>query len=97
MAIWGLKYANVSTFIQNVSKFCSLAVLRGGFVKLHNLVHGLAGLTPLVHLLAVPIDHQVGAVPSDGLDLAIGASRFQKIDGRVLAKAAALVKCGRRK
>jgi hypothetical protein len=51
----------------------------------------------LVHLLAVPIDHQVGAVPSDGLDLAIGASRFQKIDGRVLAKAAALVKCGRRK
>ena len=87
MAGWGLKYANVSTFIQNVSTFCSLAVLRGSFVKLYNLIHSLTGLTPLVHLLGVMIDHLVGAMSGDGLNLTIGAASFQKVDGCVLAKA----------
>jgi len=75
-----LKYADVSTF-------CFLAVLRGGFVKLYNLVHSLTGLTSLVHLLGVVIDHLVGAMPGDGLNLTIGAASFQKVDGGVLTKA----------
>ena len=45
----GLKNANV-----NYSR--SLAVLRGGLFKLHNLVHSRAGLTLLVHLLGVMVD-----------------------------------------
>jgi len=45
----GHKWASVTTISKNVTTFCSLAVLRGGFVKFHNLFHGLTGLTPLVH------------------------------------------------
>ena len=87
MAVWGLKYANVTYFLTHVTYFCSLAVLRGGFVKLYNLVHSLTGLTSLVHLLGVVIDHLVGAMPGDGLNLTIGAASFQKVDGGVLTKA----------
>jgi len=49
----GPKNANVTYFPHNVTYFRSLAVLRGGFVELDNLVHSLAGLTSLVHHLAV--------------------------------------------
>ena len=87
MAGWGLKYAGATTFNKNVTTFCSLAVLRGGFVELYNLVHGLTGLTPLVHFSAVEINHLVGAVPGDGLNLTVGAASFQKVDGCVLTKA----------
>ena len=90
MAVWALKYASVTTFNENVTTFCSLAVLRGGFVELYNPVHSFTGLTSLVDLFAVPIDHLVGAMLGDGLNLTIGAASFQKIDGCVLAKA---VKC----
>ena len=64
-----------------------LAVLGSGFVKLYNLVHSFTGLTSLVHLLGVVIDHLVGAMPDDGLNLTIGAASFQKVDGGVLTKA----------
>ena len=87
MAGWGLKYASVTTFNEIVTTFCSLAVLRGDFVVLHNLVHSLTGLTPLVDLFAVPIDHLVGAMLGDGLNLTISAASFQKVDGCVLTKA----------
>ena len=66
--------------------FCSLAVLRGDFVKLYNLVHGLTGLTPLVHFFGIKINHLVGAMPGDGLNLTVGAASFQEVDGCVLAK-----------
>ena len=66
---------------------CSLAVLRGGFVKLDNLVHSLTGLTPLVQLLGVMIDHLVGAVAGNSLNLTVGAASFQKVDGGLLTKA----------
>ena len=87
VAVWGLKYADVSTFIQNVSTFCSLAVLRGSFVKLYNLIHSLTGLTPLVHLLGVMVDHLIGTVAGYSLGLTVGAASFQKVDGGVLTKA----------
>ena len=87
MAGWSLKYADANTFSHNVNTFCSLAVLRGGFVKLYNLVHSLTSLTPLVHLLSIVIDHPVGAVAGDGLNLTVGAASFQKVDGGVLTKA----------
>ena len=87
MVSWGLKDADVNYFFTHVNYFCSLAVLRGGFVKLYNLVHGLTGLTPLVHFFGIKINHLVGAVPGDSLNLTIGAARFQEIDGCVLTKA----------
>ena len=74
-------------FNKNVTTFCSLAVLRGGFVELYNLVHSLTSLTPLVHLLSIVVDHLVGAVAGDGLNLTVGAASFQKVDGGVLTKA----------
>ena len=80
MAVWGLEYSDVDYS-------CSLAVLRGGFVKSYNLVHSLTGLTSLVHFFGIVIDHLVGAVPGDGLHLTIGATSFQKVDGGVLTKA----------
>ena len=49
------KYASVTNFLKNVTNFCSLAVLRGGFVKLYNLVHGLTSLMPLVHFCGVSL------------------------------------------
>ena len=76
----GLKNADVNTF-------CSLAVLTGGFVKLYNLVHSLTSLTPLVHLLSIVIDHLVGAVAGNSLNLTVGTASFQKVDGGVLTKA----------
>ena len=83
----GLKNADVNYFYTHVNYFCSLAVLRGGFVKLYDLVHSLEGLTLLVHLLGVMVDHLVGAMAGDGLSLTIGAASFQKVDGSVLTKA----------
>ena len=83
----GLKNADVNTFSHNVNTFCSLAVLTGGFVKLYNLVHSLTSVTPLVHLLSIVIDHLVGAVAGNGLNLTVGTASFQKVDGGVLAKA----------
>ena len=59
--------------IADVNYFRSLAVFRGDFVKLYNLVHGLTGLTPLVHFSAVEINHLVGAMSGDGLNLTVGA------------------------
>ena len=41
----------------------------------------------MVHLLGIMIDHLVGAMAGDGLDLTIGAASFQKVDGGVLTKA----------
>jgi len=69
----GAKIADVNTFSHDVNTSCSLAVLRGGFVELYNLVHGLTGLTPLVHFSAVEINHLVGAMSGDGLNLTVGA------------------------
>ena len=82
----GAKIAGVNYFFQHVNYFRSLAVLRGDFVKLYNLVHGLTGLSPLVHFSAVEINHLVGAVPGDSLNLTIGAASFQEVDGCVLTK-----------
>ena len=65
----GAKFASVTNFLKNVTNFCSLAVLRGSFVELYNLVHSLTGLTPLVHFFGVVIDHLVGAVAGYGLSL----------------------------
>ena len=87
MAGWGLKFAGVTNFNENVTTFCSLAVLRGGFVELYNLVHGFRGLTSLVHFFGIKINHLVGAVPGDSLNLTIGAASFQKVDGFYFAKA----------
>ena len=75
----GLKYTNVTYS-------CSLAVLRGGFVELYNLVHGLTSLMPLVHFCGVEINHLVGAMSGDGITLTIGAASFQKVDGCVLVR-----------
>ena len=33
------------------------------------------------------VDHLVGAVAGDGLNLTVGAASFQKVDGGVLTKA----------
>ena len=82
----GAKFASVTNFLKNVTNFCSLAVLRGSFVELYNLVHSLTGLTPLVHFCGVEINHLVGAVPGDSLNLTIGAASFQEVDGCVLTK-----------
>ena len=79
--------SNVTYFLHNVTYFRSLAVLRGGFVELYNLVHGLTGLTPLVHFFGIKISHLVGAVPGDSLNLTVGAASFQEVDGCVLTKA----------
>ena len=49
----GAEISNVTYFPHNVTYLRSLAVLRGGFVKLYNLVHSLTGLTPLVHFCPV--------------------------------------------
>ena len=87
MAGWGLKYANVTYFFTHVTYFCSLAVLRGGLFKLYNLVHSRTGLTPLVHLLSVMVDHLIGTMPGYSLGLTVGAASFQKVDGGVLTKA----------
>ena len=38
-------------------------------------------------ILPLPIDHLVGAIAGDALDLTICAASFQKVDGCVLAKA----------
>ena len=51
----GTKFSNVTYFSHNVTYFHSLAVLRGCFVKLYNLVLGLTGLTPLVHFCGVSL------------------------------------------
>ena len=83
----GAKFANVSTFSKNVSTFCSLAVLTGGFVKLYNVVHGLTSLMPLVHFCGIEINDLVRAMSGDGLNLTVGAASFQKVDGGVLTKA----------
>ena len=83
----GAKIADVNTFSHDVNTSCSLAVLRGDFVELYNLVHGLTGLTPLVHFFGVKINHLVGAVPGDSLNLTVGAASFQEVDGCVLRKA----------
>ena len=82
----GAKFASVTNFLKNVTNFCSLAVLRGSFVELYNLVHSLTGLTPLVHFCGVEINHLVGAVSGDGLNLTVGAASFQEVDGCVLTK-----------
>ena len=41
----------------------------------------------MVHLLSIVVDHLVGAVAGDGLNLTVGAASFQKVDGGVLTKA----------
>ena len=79
MTGWGLKYANVTYIFTHVTYFCSLAVLRGRFFKLHNLVHSRTGLTPLVHLLGVMVDHLIGTVAGYSLGLTVGAASFQKV------------------
>ena len=78
MAGWGLKYANVTYFFTHVTYFCSLAVLRGGLFKLYNLVHSRTGLTLLVHLLSVMVDHLIGTVPGYSLGLTVGCSQLPK-------------------
>ena len=69
----GLKNADVNYFFTHVNYFCSLAVLRGGFVELYDLVHSLTSLMPLVHFCGVEINHLVGAMSGDGLNLTVGA------------------------
>ena len=78
MVSWGLKYAGVTTF-------CSLAVLRCGFVKLYNLVHCCTGLTLLVHFLGVMVDHLVSAMAGYSLSLTVGVASFQKVEGEARA------------
>ena len=41
----------------------------------------------MVHFLGIKIDHLVGAVAGNGLNLTVGAASFQKVDGGVLTKA----------
>ena len=72
--------------VNNRQSVNTLISYRCGSFQLHNLVHSFTGLAALVHLFAVRIHHDIGAMTGDGFNLTIGATRFQEIYCRVLTK-----------